>query len=64
MFFAIVLMFGGFVGEGGGAAYEPGADTMRALIFERSIGHAALGCAGIGVIVLLASVFVPARRES
>jgi hypothetical protein len=54
--FGVVFVFGGFVGQGGGAAQEPGADTMRALIFERGVGQAALASVMLGVVVLLASL--------
>ena len=56
--FGIVFVFGGFVGEGGGAGHEPGTDTIRTLIFERGVGQAALAAASLGVIVLLSSLFM------
>ena len=59
IFFGIVFAFGGFVGEGGGAGHEPGTDTIRTLIFERGVGHAALAAAALGAVVLLASLFMP-----
>jgi hypothetical protein len=61
VFLAVVLVFGGFVGEAGGASHEPGSDTMRGLIFDRSLGHAALVMVAVGVVTLLASLLL--RRE-
>jgi hypothetical protein len=56
--FGIVFVFGGFVGEGGGAGHEPGTDTVRTLIFEKGVGHLALAATGLGGVVLLASLFM------
>jgi hypothetical protein len=61
--FGIIFVFGGFVGEGGGAGHEPGADTIRTLIFERGVGHAALAAAALGVVVLLSSLFMRKRAD-
>jgi hypothetical protein len=60
--FGAVLVTGGLVGEGGGAAYEPGADTVRTLIFERGVGHAALGMACVGALLLVVSLVLPKRQ--
>jgi len=58
IFFGVVFVFGGFVGEGAGAGHEPGSDTIRTLIFQRAVGHAAVAAAALGVVVLLASLFM------
>lgn len=56
--FGFVLVTGAFVGEGGGADHAPGSDMIRVLMFERTVGRAALGFAGVGLLVLLASLFM------
>ena len=56
--FGIVFVCGGFVGSGGGAAQEPGAETIRAQIFEHGVGITAMISVGIGIVVLLASLLM------
>lgn len=56
--FSIVLVFGGVIGQGGGASHEPGSDSIRALIFEESVGQVSLAVAGLGLLSLLASIFM------
>ena len=58
IFLGIVLIFPA-VGAAGGESHEPGADTLRVLIFEKSYGQGALVCAGLGLIILIVSAFVP-----
>ena len=53
-----VLVFGGVVGAGGGAAHDPGADTLRALILDRNMGRFAVGMVGVGLLALFASLFM------
>jgi hypothetical protein len=62
MFFGVIFLFGGFVGEGGGASQEPGSDTIRAMIFDRGAGRIALGLIGLGLLAALASLFM--RRDA
>lgn len=62
--FGVVLVSGGLVGEGSGAGHEPGSDTIRLLIFDKSIGRAALGLAGLGLVALFVSLLMPGDRAS
>ena len=56
--FGVVLVTGGLVGEGGGAGHEPGSDALRILIFDGTMGRAALVFVGLGLLAMFTSLFV------